>query len=67
MPIADATALGQITPLIVLIGASLVFGEKVSGLSLALIGCGFVGALMVAQPTGSGISIYAVLALANAV
>jgi drug/metabolite transporter (DMT)-like permease len=67
MPIADATALGQITPLIVLIGASLVFGEKVGGLSLALIGCGFVGALMVAQPTGSGISIYAVLALANAV
>ena len=34
---------------------------------MALIGCGFIGALMVAQPTGAGISVYALLALANAV
>ena len=34
---------------------------------MALIGCGFIGALMVAQPTGAGISIYAMLAIANAV
>jgi drug/metabolite transporter (DMT)-like permease len=67
MPIADATALGQITPLIVLLGASLLFGERIGGLAIALIACGFAGALMVAQPTGSGISIYAVLALGNAV
>jgi drug/metabolite transporter (DMT)-like permease len=67
MPIADATALGQITPLIVLIGASLLFGEKIGGISMALIACGFAGALMVAQPTGTGISIYAALALGNAV
>ena len=29
MPIADATALGQITPLIVILGASLVLGERI--------------------------------------
>jgi drug/metabolite transporter (DMT)-like permease len=67
MPIADATALGQVTPLIVLIGAALLFGERISWLRWALIGLGFVGAILVAQPTGAGISIFAVLALSNAV
>lgn len=67
MPIADASALGQITPLLVLLGASLLFREKIGGVRMALIGVGFIGAVMVAQPTMQGISIYAVLALANAV
>jgi drug/metabolite transporter (DMT)-like permease len=67
MPIADATALGQITPLIIILGASFLLGEKVSGLTMALISLGFAGALMIAQPGGSGISIYALLAIANAV
>ena len=31
MPIADATALGQITPLLVLLGASLMFRERIGG------------------------------------
>jgi len=67
MPIADASALGQITPLLVLLGASILFREPIGGVRMALIGVGFIGAIMVAQPTMQGISIYAVLALANAV
>ena len=67
MPIADVSALAQITPLLVILGAALLLGEPVGGLRMALIGCGFVGALMVAQPTGGGISVYALLALGNAV
>ena len=67
MPIADASALGQITPLLVLLGASILFRERIGGVRMALIGLGFIGAIMVAQPTMNGISIYAVLALANAV
>ena len=67
MPIADVVALGQLTPLIVLLGGSILFRERIGGLRMALIGFGFIGALMVAQPTMEGISIYAVLALANAV
>ncbi len=67
MPIADASALGQITPLLVLLGVSILFGEKIGAVRMALIGLGFVGALMVAQPTMQGISIYALLALGNAV
>lgn len=66
MPIADVIALGQITPLLVLLGASLLFGERVGGARMLLIGLGFAGALMVAQPTLAGISAYALLALANA-
>ena len=67
MPIGDASALGQITPLLVLLGVSLLFGEKIGGIRIALIMLGFAGALLVAQPTMQGISIYAVLALSNAV
>ena len=66
MPIADATALGQITPLIVLLGAAFLFGERIGPVRLGLIALGFVGAILIAQPTMAGISFYAVLALANA-
>ncbi|WP_296746631.1 DMT family transporter [Mesorhizobium sp.] len=66
MQIADSTALGQITPLLMLVGSSLLFGERIGGARMALIGLGFIGAVMVAQPTMQGISIYALLALGNA-
>jgi drug/metabolite transporter (DMT)-like permease len=67
MPIADVVALGQITPLLILLGVSILFREKIGGVRLALISLGFAGAVMVAQPTMQGISVYALLALANAV
>lgn len=67
MQIADSTALGQVTPRLLLVGASILFGERIGGLRMALIGLGFAGALMVAQPTMQGISVYALLALGNAV
>jgi S-adenosylmethionine uptake transporter len=66
MQIADSTALGQITPLLMLIGSSILFRETIGGLRMALIGLGFIGAVMVAQPTMQGISVYALLALGNA-
>jgi drug/metabolite transporter (DMT)-like permease len=66
MPIANTTALGQITPFLVLLGASFLFGEKLGWGKGVLVALGFAGALMVAQPTSSGISVYAVLALASA-
>jgi drug/metabolite transporter (DMT)-like permease len=67
MPIADVVALGQITPLLVILGSSILFREKIGGVRMALIGLGFAGALMVAQPTMQGISIYVILSLSNAV
>jgi drug/metabolite transporter (DMT)-like permease len=67
MLIADVVALGQITPLLVLLGSALLLGERIGGLRLSLIALGFAGALMVAQPTGAGLSVFALLALGNAV
>jgi drug/metabolite transporter (DMT)-like permease len=66
MPIADVNALGQITPMLVLIGASVFYGERLGPLAWLLIAVGFGGALLVAQPGLDGISFFAVLALANA-
>ena len=67
MPIADVVALGQITPLLVILGSSILFREKIGGMRMALIGLGFAGALLVAQPTMEGISVYVILSLSNAV
>lgn len=67
MPIADTIALGQVTPLLLIVGASLLFGERIGWMRAALIDTGFAGALMVAQPTLAGVSAYALLALGNAV
>ena len=67
MPIADVVALGQITPLLILLGASILFRERIGGVRMALIGLGFAGALMVAQPSMQGISLYALLGISNAI
>ncbi|MDB5505484.1 MAG: hypothetical protein JWR75_122 [Devosia sp.] len=66
MPIANVTALGQVTPLLFLVGMAAVMREKIGGLKIGLIGLGFVGAMLVAQPSAAGISGFALLALLNA-
>lgn len=66
MPIADVTALGQVAPMLLLIGVSIIYGDKIGSLRLALIGLGFVGALLVAQPGGSGFSFFALLGFGSA-
>lgn len=66
MPLADVITLGQITPLVILLGSAFLFGERLTMTMIALIGIGFVGAVLVAQPGATGISFYALLALGNA-
>jgi len=66
MPIADLTAITQISPLVVLLGMWLLFGEKVGGLRLVLIGFGVTGALLVAQPGGAAASPFAVFGFLTA-
>jgi drug/metabolite transporter (DMT)-like permease len=61
MPIADITALVQMAPMLLLIGVSLIYGEKVGPLRMALIAVGFIGALLVAQPGSASVSPFAVL------
>jgi drug/metabolite transporter (DMT)-like permease len=61
MPIADITAITQITPFLVLIGVRLIWGDRIGTLRLFLIAIGIGGALLVAQPGTSAASPYAVL------
>lgn len=66
MAIADVTAIAQTCPLMVLLGAWFIYGERLGMLRLALIGLGIVGALLVAQPGTSAASPYAVLGFLTA-
>jgi len=65
-PIADITAISQLAPMLVLIGAAVFFGEKIGRLQMALIAVAFAGALLVAQPGGSGFSVFALFGFWNA-
>ena len=52
MPIADVTALGQVTPLLVLVGASFLFGEKLGWAKGILVGLAAVGSSMMISLDG---------------
>ncbi len=66
VPLADITAIYQIAPLIVLAGASVIWGEHVGWQRWLLIALGFSGALLVAQPGADGASPFALLGLITA-
>lgn len=65
--IADLTAIAQICPLLVLLGAWIFRGERLSGGRVALILAGIAGALMVAQPGTGAVSLYASLGFVTAI
>ncbi len=67
VPLADISAIYQIAPLLVLGGASVIWGEHVGALRWILIGLGLAGALVVAQPGSSGASPYALLGFVTAI
>jgi drug/metabolite transporter (DMT)-like permease len=56
MPIADVVAILQTSPLILIIGAAFVLREKIGLIRVFLALIGFAGALLVAQPSTSGVS-----------
>src|SRR5579871_6662447 len=63
MPIADAIAILQTAPLILIVGAAFLLRERIGAARVVLVLAGFAGALMVAQPGVSGMSSAALLAL----
>ena len=67
LPIGDVTAICQTAPLLVFLGASFFFGEKVGALRLLLICVGVSGALLVAQPGSTAFSPYALLGFVVAI
>lgn len=66
MPIADITALGQLAPMMMLLGLALFFREPIGLNRLLLIAVGFAGAVLVAQPGASGFSVFAILGFLQA-
>ena len=67
VPLADITAIYQVAPLLVLSGASFLWGEKVGLMRWLLILLGLAGALVVAQPGGAGSSPIALLGFGTAI
>lgn len=63
---ADIMAIYQTTPLLIILGMSLLYGQAVGRVRLALVLLGFAGAIAVAQPGSSGASPYVLLAFLTA-
>jgi drug/metabolite transporter (DMT)-like permease len=66
MPIGDITAIIQIAPFLVVIGVSLIWGEKIGAARMALIAVGITGAVLIAQPGSTSASPYAVFGFLTA-
>jgi drug/metabolite transporter (DMT)-like permease len=64
-PISQASAILQATPLVVVGGAALLFGEKVSLFRWLLIVAGFAGVLIIIRPGVEGFSALSLLAVAG--
>lgn len=64
MPLANVTAVLQVLPLTVTLGAALFFGERVGWQRLSAIAVGFSGMLLIVRPGPDGFSLYSIYALA---
>ena len=67
MPLANVTAILQVLPLTVTLGAALVFGEQVGWRRMLAIVVGFVGMLLIVRPGPEGFNEHASFALAAVV
>lgn len=64
-PLAFASAIMQATPLVVVAGAALIFGERVGWRRWSAIMAGFAGVMMILRPGGEGFSALSLLAVAG--
>lgn len=62
-PLSSATAILQATPVVVVAGAALIFGEKVGWRRWSAIALGLVGVLLVLRPGSDGFSALSLLAV----
>jgi drug/metabolite transporter (DMT)-like permease len=67
LPIANLSAMGQISPMLLLLGVAVIYREKIGWQRMALMTVGFGGALLVAQPGLQGFSPYMLLGLLCAI
>ncbi|MCE8539244.1 DMT family transporter [Ruegeria pomeroyi] len=64
MPLANVTAVLQMLPLTVTLGAALFFGEQVGWRRMLAIGLGFCGMLLIVRPGPDGFTLHAIYAMA---
>jgi len=64
LPLPNVTAVLQVLPLTVTLGAALFFGERVGWRRMLAIGVGFTGMLLIVRPGPDGFNLYAGYALA---
>ncbi|WP_187431295.1 Riboflavin transporter [Roseobacter fucihabitans] len=62
-PLSSATVILQATPLVVVAGAAMVFGEKVGPRRWIAIGIGLLGVLVIVQPGSDSFSLLSLLAV----
>src|SRR5262249_7209155 len=67
LPLAEITVIGQITPLALTVLSALVLREAVGWRRWTAVAVGFFGVLLVVQPTGDGVNVYALVALIVAI
>lgn len=67
LPLADITAIQQVTPIALTVLSAAVLKETVGWRRWFAVVAGFAGVLMVIQPTGQGINVFALSALACAI
>lgn len=63
MPLANLAAVMQSLPLLMTLGAALIFGERLGWRRLSAIGLGLVGVLLIIRPGTAGFDRWSVLAL----
>lgn len=66
LPLADITAIQQVTPIVLTVLSALVLKEAVGWRRWLAVFAGFVGVVLVIQPTAEGINVFALSALACA-
>ena len=66
-PLADVTAIAFTSPIFLVLGAALTLGERPGPAMIGAVAIGFVGALFVIGPSGTGFSLAILLALSGAV
>ncbi|WP_290558531.1 DMT family transporter [Aestuariivita sp.] len=64
-PLSSATAILQATPIVVVLGAVVVFGERVGWRRWLAIGLGLIGVLIILRPGTEGFSALSLLAVAG--
>ncbi|WP_240643483.1 DMT family transporter [Paracoccus siganidrum] len=55
-PLTDVTAIAFTSPIFVVLGASLMLGERLGGMKILAVATGFCGAFLVAGPAGAGLT-----------